>query len=174
MATLSNSDALKAAGRREQQHSAFRRCRSGILPSGTLDKEGEMFHKQRFLLQPAAAHASPVARVLPPSVPLTPAQQAQLPGGAGPQFLEVRDRQARLQVIALAAATWPDLEAAGTEWQRKYTEASRRGFKGATQQALQGRIWHGRLMATLRPVMQGRPTLTVAEACERLVAQASP
>jgi hypothetical protein len=33
---------------------------------------------------------------------------------------------------------------------------------------------HGRLMATLQPVMQGRPTLTVAEACERWVAQASP
>jgi len=29
-------------------------------------------------------------------------------------------------------------------------------------------------MATLHPVMQGLPTLTVAEACERLAVHASP
>ncbi|HET8644806.1 MAG TPA: hypothetical protein VFO85_04925 [Vicinamibacteria bacterium] len=111
---------------------------------------------------------------MPASAPLTPAQQAQLPGGTGPQFLEIRDPRERLQVIGLATATWPELEAAGAEWQRKQAEASRHGFKGATQQALQGQHWHGQLMATLHPVMQGLPTLTVAEACERLAVPAAP
>jgi hypothetical protein len=132
-----------------------------------------MFHRQRFHPRPTA-YAPPGASVLPPGAPLTPAQQAQLPGGTGPQFLEIRDRQARLQVIRLAVATWPELEAAGEEWQRKQAEASNLGFKGAKQQFLQGQDWHGQLMATLQPVMQGLPTLTVAEACERLAVHASP
>jgi hypothetical protein len=71
-------------------------------------------------------------------------------------------------------ATWPELEAAREEWQRKQAEASNLGFKGAKQQFLQGQDWHGQLMATLQPVMQGLPTLTVAEACERLAVHASP
>ena len=132
-----------------------------------------MYHRQRVHPQPAA-DTPPEASVLPPGAPLTPAQQAQLPGGTGPQFLEIRDLQARLQVIRLAATTWPELEAAGKEWQRKQAEASNRGFKGAKQQVLQGQDWHGQLMATLHPVMQGLPTLTVAEACERLAVHASP
>jgi hypothetical protein len=132
-----------------------------------------MFHRQRFHPRPTA-YAPPGASVLPPGAPLTPAQQAQLPGGTGPQFLEIRDRQARLQVIRLAVATWPELEAAGEEWQRKQAEASSRGFKGAKQQILRELDWHGQLMATLQPVMQGLPTLTVAQACERLAVQASP
>jgi hypothetical protein len=147
---------------------AFRRRHDGPL-----NKERTMYHRQRVRPRPAA-YAPPRASLLPSGAPLTPAQQAQLPGGTGPQFLEIRDRQERLQVIRLAAATWPALEAAREEWQRKQAEASRCGFKGATQQALQGQHWHGQLMATLHPVMQGLPTLTVAEACERLAVQAAP
>ena len=96
-----------------------------------------MFFPQRFHPRPAAS-APPGVSVLPPGAQLTPAQQAQLPGGTGPQFLEIRDRQERLQVIRLAAATWSELEAAGEEWQRKQAEASSHGFKGAKQQVLQG------------------------------------
>jgi hypothetical protein len=132
-----------------------------------------MFHRQRVHPQPTA-DAPSRASGLPPGAPLTPAQQARLPGGTGPQFIEIRNRQGRLQVLRLAAATWPELEAAGEEWQRKQAEASSRGFKGAKQQILRELDWHGQLMATLQPVMQGLPTLTVAQACERLAVQASP
>ena len=119
-------------------------------------------------------HAASTQRPKANGCSVTPAQQAQLPGGTGPQFLEIRDRQERLQVIRLAAATWSELEAAGEEWQRKQAEASSRGFKGAKQQILREQDWHGQLMATLHPVMLGLPTLTVAQACERLAGQGSP
>jgi class 3 adenylate cyclase len=60
-------------------------------------------------------------------------------------------------------------------WQQAGQRAlERSALKEAKQQALQGQTWHGLLMATLQPVMQGLPTLTVAEACERLAANASP